>query len=427
MCEVSKKLSIGLLGCGTVGGGLVDLINRNRTVIAERTGVELNVSKILVRDLKKERRGVDRSLLTNKPDDVILNGCDVIVELIGGIEPARSFISQAIEQKKDVVTANKALLALYGADLFRAAAASGVRLGFEASVCGGIPIIRAIAAGLVGNRIEAICGIVNGTCNYILTRMTEEQLSFEEALKEAQAKGFAEADPSLDIDGVDAAQKLEILAELAFGAQVDPGQVIVEGIRHLDDEDIRSATELGYVLKHVAIARDQGDSLDLRVHPALLPTVHPLAHVRNENNAVLLKGDAVGEMIFSGKGAGSLPTASAVLSDLIDIARHRREPIHVPEAPKKPVAGDIESKYYLRFPILDVPGVIGLIATALGNRGISISNAAATLVKGKGGQGNVKILTHRTKESLLRKSIDEIARLPVLNGKPVVLRIFEEG
>ncbi len=423
---MSKKLKVGLLGCGTVGRGLVDLIRRNRRLIAERSGVEIEVSKILVRDLTKDR-GVDRALLTDRPEEVIRNGCDVVVELIGGLEPARSFLTQAIEQKKDVVTANKALLALSGAELFRAAAASGVRVGFEASVCGGIPIIRAIASGLVGNRIEAICGIVNGTCNYILTRMAEEGLSFDAALREAQAKGFAEADPTLDVDGLDAAQKLEILAELAFGAQVDPGQVLVEGIRQLDEEDIRSARELGYVLKHVAIARDLGESLDLRVHAALLPAVHPLAHVRNENNAVLLKGDAVGEMIFQGKGAGSLPTASAVLADLIEIARHRREPLQVPEAPVKPVAADIESKYYLRFPILDVPGVIGLIATALGNRGVSISNAAATLVKGKPGQGNVKILTHRTRESVLRKSIDEIARLPVLNGKPVVLRILEEG
>jgi homoserine dehydrogenase len=421
---VTKKLSIGLLGCGTVGRGLVELVTRNRKLIAERAGVEIGVSKILVRDLKKDR-GVDRSLLTDRPEDVIENGCDVVVELIGGLEPARSFLAQAIERKKDVVTANKALLALSGTELFRAASSSGVRLGFEASVCGGIPIIRAISSGLVGNRIEAICGIVNGTCNYILTRMAEEGLSFEAALREAQAKGFAEADPSLDIDGLDAAQKLEILAELAFGAQVDPGSVIVEGIRHLDDEDIRSAKELGYVLKHVAIARDAGESLDLRVHPALLPSVHPLAHVRNENNAVLLRGDAVGEMIFQGKGAGSLPTASAVLSDIIEIARHRREPLVIPESPRKPVAGDIESQYYLRFPILDVPGVIGLIATALGNRGVSISHAAATLVKGRPGHGNVRILAHRCRESVLRKSIEEIARLPVLNGKPVVLRILE--
>jgi len=422
---VDKTIKIGLLGCGTVGRGLVELIAKNRALVRERAGVDLKLTKVLVRDLKKERPGVDRALLTTDPDEVLKNGCDLVVELIGGIEPAKQFISAAIESRKSVVTANKALLALTGTDLFRAAAANGVRLGFEASVCGGIPIIRALQSGLVGNHIGELSGILNGTCNYILTQMTEQGWSFEQALKEAQAKGFAEADPSLDIDGHDAAQKVEILAELAFGVKVAPGAVLVEGIRQVSDEDIRSAKELGFVIKHVAIARDLGATLDVRVHPALLPTYHPLATVRHENNAVLVKGDAVGEMLFYGKGAGSLPTASAVLSDIIDIAVNDRH-IHFPDSPDKPVSADPRSKYYLRFPILDVPGVIGLIATALGNRGISISHASASLAKDKPGQGNVKILAHSCPESALRKSIEEIRRLPVLNGQPVVLRILDE-
>ncbi|MGH7341023.1 MAG: homoserine dehydrogenase, partial [Candidatus Rokuibacteriota bacterium] len=327
--------------------------------------------------------------------------------------------------------ANKALLAARGAEIFRRAADRRVRIGFEASVCGGIPIILAISAGLVGNRISTLVGIVNGTCNFILTKMTEEKCTFAAALAEAQKRGFAEADPSLDIDGDDAAQKLQILAEIAFGVELDQTSFPVEGIRQVEAEDIRTATELGFVLKHVVIGKDRGDTLDLRAHPALLPDVHPLAHVRNEFNSVLLRGDAVDEMIFTGKGAGSLPTASAVLSDIIDISQnghgHADAVWHVPEGRPKPIAGDVESKYYLRFPIRDIPGVIGLIATALGNRGISISHASATLVEGMPGHGNVKILTADCRESELRKALAEIARLPVLAGKPVMIRIFEEG
>jgi homoserine dehydrogenase len=367
-----KRVRIGLLGCGTVGGGLVELIRRNRAVVADRTGVELDVQRVLIRDPRKERP-VERSILTTDPSLILgAPDVDIVVELIGGIEPAISFIRQAIEAGKNVVTANKALLAQSGAELFRRAADRRVKIGFEASVCGGIPIIRAIGAGLVGNRISTLVGIVNGTCNYILTQMTEAKCTFAAALAEAQRRGFAEADPSLDLDGHDAAQKLQILAELAFGAELDHASFPVEGIRPIEEEDIRSAAELGYVLKHIVVGKDLGDSLDLRAHPALLPEVHPLAHVRNEFNSVLLRGDAVDEMIFTGKGAGSLPTASAVLSDIIDISKnghgHAESVWHVPDSPRRPIAGDLESKYYLRFPIRDVPGVIGLIATALGNR-----------------------------------------------------------
>ena len=425
-----REVNIGLLGCGTVGGGLVELIRKNHDLVVRRSGVSLKVRKVLVRDLKKNRP-CDRSLLTTDAAAIFDDKeIDVVVELIGGLEPARSYITRAIAAKKNVVTANKALLAASGGDLFRQASEGRVKIGFEASVCGGIPIIRAIASGLVGNHISALIGIVNGTCNFILTKMTEEKCSFEDALKEAQRLGFAEADPALDIDGHDAAQKLQLLAELAFGAKLDGVKFLVEGIRHIDGEDVAAAEQMGYVLKHLVVGRDLGESLDLRVHPALLPKIHPLASVRNEFNSVLLKGDAVDEMVFTGKGAGSLPTASSVLSDIIEISQNGHDPaepsFHLPPMVERPIHGEIDSKYYLRFPINDLPGVIGLIATALGNRGISISNAAATLVKGKPGCGNVKILTHATQESRLRKSIEEIGRLPILNGKPVVLRIFEQ-
>lgn len=420
-----KRVRIGLLGCGTVGGGLVELIRRNREVVARRSGVDLEVRRVLVRDPAKERP-CDRRLVTTEPEAVLGDReIDVVVEVMGGLEPAKSYLSRAIRSRKSVVTANKALLARSGGELFRAAAEERVRVGFEASVCGGIPLLRAIAGGLVGNRIASLVGIVNGTCNFILTRAAETGATFAAALEEAQRLGFAEADPSLDLDGHDAAQKLRILTELAFGAR--PAEFPVEGIRALDEEDVRAAGELGYALKHVAVATDLGESLDLRVQPALLPRVHPLAHVRNEFNGVLLRGDAVGEMVFTGKGAGALPTASAVLSDIVEIARgaEAEPPFPRPAVSDKPVAGDVEAPYYLRFPILDVPGVIGLIATALGNRGISISHAAATLDAARHGRGSVRILAHRCSESVLRRSIDEIARLPVLTGRPVVLRILQ--
>jgi len=418
-----KTRTIALLGCGTVGRGLVELIERNRSLIAERSGVDLRISKILVRDLAKERGGVDRSLLTVCPEEAVANGADVVVEVIGGLDPARRLVEDALDAGKHVVTANKALLADCGPELFRRAAERRVRIGFEASVGGGIPVVRALSSGLAGNRIERICGILNGTCNYILTRMAEEGLSFESALSEAQAKGFAEADPALDIDGTDAGHKLQILAGLAFGRSLGRGSVRVEGIRALDREDFEAAAYLGFVIRHLAVGRDLGGALDLRVHPALLPKDHPLAHIRHENNAILLKGDAVGEMVFHGRGAGGAPTASAVLSDIIDLARHGTGPaLRIPDSePAEPA--DPESERYFRFPVIDAPGVIGLIATALGNHRISISHASATLVSGKADQGSVRILAHACRASVARKAVDEIARLPVLTGRPVALSI----
>ena len=418
-----KTRKIALLGCGTVGRGLVELIGRNRSHIAERSGVDLEITKILVRDLAKERNGVDRSLLTDRPAEAVANGADVVVEVIGGLEPARRFVLEAIDAGKHVVTANKALLADCGPELFRRAAERRVRIGFEASVGGGIPIVRALSSGLAGNRIERICGILNGTCNYILTRRAEEGLTFDAALAEAQAKGFAEADPTLDIEGTDAAHKLQILAGLAFGRSLEPGSVRIEGIGALEGEDFAAAETFGYVLRHIAVGRDLGDTLDLRVHPALLPKDHPLAHVRHENNAVLLKGDAVGEMVFHGRGAGAAPTASAVLSDIIDLARNGTGPAPRLPAPRSALPADPESERYFRFPVVDAPGVIGLIATALGNHGISISHASAALVAGTSAQGSVKILAHSCRGSVARKALEEIARLPVLTGRPVSIPI----
>src|SRR4051812_10535040 len=283
----TRKLKVGLLGCGTVGSGLVELIAKNSSLIRQRAGVELGITKILVRDPLKERpAGIDRGLLTTDPGKVINNGCDLVVELVGGIEPARGFIQRSLAGNKHVVTANKALLSIDGYSLMKAAETQNVRLGFEASVCGGIPIIRALRNGLVGNRIQGLTGILNGTCNYILTRMTEDRMDFAGALAEAQTRGFAEADPTLDVDGHDAAQKLKILAELAFNARIQTSRVETEGISKLTIEDVEAARELGYVIKHVATAEVSDRSIGLRVGPVFLAATHQLASIREENNAV---------------------------------------------------------------------------------------------------------------------------------------------
>jgi homoserine dehydrogenase len=420
----TRKLEIGLLGCGTVGRGLVELVDRNDALIRQRSGVELRITKILVRDLDKERHGVDRRLLTTQPDKVLDNGCDLVVELVGGIEPARSFIARSLARGKHVVTANKALLALDGFSLMKTAEEQKVRLGFEASVCGGIPIIRALRDGLVGNHIQRLSGILNGTCNYILTRMTEDGVEFEEALGEAQAKGFAEADPTLDIDGHDAAQKLKILTELAFGAQVDADAVQVEGIRDIAADDVQAARELGFVIKHVATAELNENAVSLNCAPALLPASHQLAGIRDENNAVLVRGDAVGEMLFSGKGAGSLPSASAVLSDVVDIACHRGGFFMSPGGRVKATTRDCESRHYLRFTVED-PSAIGPITTILERNRVGVAGAAAVWARSDSAKHQVRVLTHASLRKLVEASLCDIAGSGLAKGKSVVLRVAD--
>jgi homoserine dehydrogenase len=418
----AKRLKIGLLGCGTVGRGLVELVSRNHSLVRQRAGVELSITKILVRDPGKDRPGVDPLLLTTQPEKVIHNGCDLVVELVGGIEPARTLIQQAFAGGKHVVTANKALLALDGYSLLQAAEMQNVRLGFEASVCGGIPIIRALRNGLVGNHIQRLSGILNGTCNYILTRMAEARIDFDVALQEAQAQGFAEADASLDIDGHDAAQKLKILAELAFNARVPADRVQVEGIRAVTPDDVQAARELGYVIKHVATAELLGDVIGLRVQAALLPPSHPLASVRNENNAVLIRGDAVGEMLFCGKGAGSLPSASAVLSDVVDIACHQGGFSSSPGGTVTTGTHDYDSRHYLRFAVAN-PSAIGPITTILERNGIGVARTAAVWAKGEGAQHQVRVLTYACPRSKLQSSLREIAGLSIDPSQSIALAV----
>ena len=418
----TRKLKIGLLGCGTVGRGLVELVNRSSALIKQRTGAELTITSILVRDLQKERPGVDRSLLTTRPEKVIENGCDMVVELIGGIEPARSFIQQSLASQKHVVTANKALLALDGFGLMRAAEIQNVRLGFEASVCGGIPIIRALRDGLVGNNIQSLTGILNGTCNYILTRMTEDGVDFDVALREAQARGFAEADPTLDVDGHDAAQKLKILAELAFHAEIPSDAVPVQGIRDITASDIAAAAEFGYVIKHLATVELVDGTVSLRAAPLLLSKAHPLAGVRDENNAVLLRGDAVGEMLFSGKGAGALPSASAVLSDVVDIACHKGGFAVSSEGRVSASARNHSSKHYLRFMVAD-PSAIGPITTVLERNGVSIARAAAVWAKGGSGHHQVRVLTQSSPRTAIDTAVRDVALLGMETRQNIVLSV----
>jgi len=421
----TRKLKIGLLGCGTVGGGLVELVHKNSSLIRQRAGVELSISKILVRDPLKERPdSVNRDLLTTHPEKVINNGCDLVVELVGGIEPARGFIQRSLARGKHVVTANKALLAIDGFSLMKAAEIQNVRLGFEASVCGGIPIIRALRNGLVGNQIHSLTGILNGTCNYILTRMTEDCMDFDAALSEAQAKGFAEADPTLDIDGHDAAQKLKILAELAFNTRVASNSIATDGIRNITAEDIDAARELGCVIKHVATAEVSGDGIALEVQPVLLPVTHQLAGIRDENNAVLVRGDAVGEMLFSGKGAGSLPSASAVLSDIVDIACHKGGFASNPGGVLNTTAPKGEGRHYLRFPVAD-PSAIGQITNVLERNGISVDRAAAIWAKSHASRSQVRVLTHARPRNAVGDALRDIAGLELIRGSILALRLLD--
>jgi len=313
-----SRIRIGLLGCGTVGRGVVQLLEREGDRIRDRHGVELAIERILVRDLGKSRPGVDRHLLTTRATDVLDANCDLIVEVVGGVHCAGAYVRRAIANGRHVVTANKALLAEHGRDLFAAAGRRGVSIGFEASVCGGIPVIRAIRDGLAADTIESVRGILNGTSNFILTRIESDGLSFEDALQLAQERGFAEADPSLDVDGEDAAQKLRILAGLAFDEPIVRGSIA--GIRGVTKDDVNRALDRGFVIRHVATAQRVPGGIELRVAPEELPENDPLSFVRDEYNAVVIRGRAVGDVTLIGRGAGAGPTAMAVVSDVIAVS-----------------------------------------------------------------------------------------------------------
>src|SRR5437667_5852689 len=414
---------IGLLGLGTVGAGVVKILAAQRPMLEERAGCRLTLAAIADTDLVRAREGLDLKALPMVGDaaKVLADpAIHVVIELMGGLEPARTFILRALTAGKHVVAANKALLAHHGAELYEEARRRGVTLAFEASVAGGIPLIRAVKEGLAANSILSLAGIVNGTCNYILSKMTDEGIDFSLVLKEAQAQGYAEADPTLDIEGMDSAHKLQILVSLAFRTFIDPKDIHTEGIARVTAADIAYARELGYRIKLLAIAKAADGGVEVRVHPTMIPAGSPLAAVSGVFNAVFVTGDAVGDLMFYGRGAGQLPTASAVWADTLDIARRIAHGIpalalELPSAgptalPLTPMER-IRCCYYLRVMAQDRPGVLSKVAGILGDNNISIANV---IQKGRGTREAVPVvmLTHEARERDMRQALTAIDRLP---------------
>jgi homoserine dehydrogenase len=424
----NEVVRVGLLGCGNVGSALVRLVDAHADVIESRAGVRLEVSRVAVRNLARERDvPLPARRFTDDADAVVADpDVDVVVEVIGGIEPARSLITEALKAGKPVVTANKELLANVGKELFETAEGSGVDLLFEASVAGGIPLMRPLRESLAGDRIRRIIGIVNGTTNYILTRMTEEGSSFHDALAEAQTLGYAERDPTADIEGYDAAAKAAIIASIAFGARVVAGDVYREGIAEVSEHDIASAHDLGYVVKLLAVAEELDGDVAVRVHPAMVPVHHPLASVRESFNALFIEADAVGELMLYGRGAGGGPTASAVLGDLIDAAKNLtsggRGATIGPLARRRvrPI-DELESQFYLLMEVADRPGVLAKIADQFGRHGVSIKSMQQ---RGIGDDARLIFVTHRAREADLRDTVHALRDVDVVHRVGSVLRVM---
>jgi homoserine dehydrogenase len=434
-----RAISVGLLGLGNVGSGVVKLLEDNAEAIRHRLGgASVELRKIAVREAEKPRLvDVDKKLITTQAKSVIDDPeIQIVVELIGGDDPAKQLVLQAIDRGKHVVTANKKLLALHGDELFAAADRKGVDLYYEASVGGGVPIIRALREGLASDRVDELVAIVNGTSNFLLTTMTEEGRPFEEVLKEAQEKGYAEADPSLDVDGWDAAHKLCVLVPLCFGTRIRVDQVLVEGLRGIEPIDFRYAERFGYVIKPLVIGKDHGDSVEARVHPTLIPERFMLSSVNGVYNAVYVSSYALGHSMYYGRGAGMMPTAVAVVSDVIEVARNLLASA-TGEAPLRARAekqvkdrrirapGELESRYYLRFGVLDKPGVLAQIAGMLGEHEISISEVVQEGARMEGKPVTVVITTHRAKEKNVQGALGIINRLPAVVENTRLIRIFE--
>jgi len=428
-----SAVQIGLLGCGTVGGGVLRLLADNARYLGERASAPLEVRRVLVRDLEKERvPECDRSLLTTNAADILDDPeIDLVVEVMGGEDPAGGYVERALEQGKGVVTANKMLLAMRGPELVDLAIARRVDLAFEGAVGGGIPIIRTLREAFAGDWVESLTAIINGTCNYVLTRMREAGISLAEAIREAQEKGYAEANPSLDVDGHDAAHKLVVLAMLAFGARVDHRAVSVEGIGAIDETDHRFADRFGYTIKHLAIGRDLGASIELRVHPALVPRSSVLANVNGVLNAIHLEGRALGPSLVYGRGAGDLPTAVSVVADILDVARSivagvaglQTRGITMAPRPILPMS-EVTSRYYLRFPVADRPGVMAGLAGPLGEASVSIEQMVQQGASGDGAPPvEVVMITHRAREGSVREALAQIEKQPFMIAPPRLLRI----
>ncbi|MBW1963276.1 MAG: homoserine dehydrogenase [Deltaproteobacteria bacterium] len=434
-----KKINIGLLGCGTIGTGVAKILINNADLIRSRVGADLNLKYVADIDLETDRgirfdNGVfisDAYKVVDDPD------IDIIIELIGGEGIARELILKAIDTGKQIVTANKALLAVHGNAIFKTATEKGVDLAFEAGVGGCLPIIKSLRESLVGNHIKCMAGILNGTCNYILSKSTDDGSTFETVLAEAQKNGYAEADPSLDIEGIDTAHKLAILTSLAYGMEINFKDIYIEGISNIDPMDIDFAGQFGYRIKLLAISKNMGDAIDARVHPTMIPFDNPLSSVNGTLNAVTISGDAIGDMMLYGYGAGMMPTASAVVSDTVDLARNLltgsrgRVPLlsyQMNNIRKIPVmrVDEIRTNYYFRFAAIDRPGVLSKVSGILGNYDISIKSVHQ---KGRKTKGSVPIvmLTHLAKEADVQKALSEIINLDVVDAKPVLIRIENEN
>jgi homoserine dehydrogenase len=430
-----KEIQVGLIGLGTVGCGLAKVLEDNGDMLKERLGVPLRLKKVVDIDLERPRSvTLPREVLSTQLGDILGDEeIKIVVELIGGIEPAKTFILEALQRGKHVVTANKALLALHGSELFASAREHQVNIAFEAAVGGGIPLIRALREGLVANRIGHIYGILNGTANYILTRMAREGSSFAEALSEAQAQGIAEADPTLDVEGVDAAHKIAVLSSLAYCCDINFDQIHTEGISQIDPSDIQFAEDFGYKIKLLAISRSDGERIDVRVHPTMIPQEHMLAKVEGAYNAVHISGDAVGEVMLYGLGAGMMPTGSAVASDLVDLGRDllagsvvRMSPLAcegeaVVHRDIKPM-DELVINYYFRFSAVDRPGVLSKISGILGSHNISI---ASVIQKGRQEKGSVPLvmMTHEAREFDVQLALAEIDKLQVVTAPTRLIRV----
>jgi homoserine dehydrogenase len=425
-----SPVKVGLLGCGNVGAALVELIDEQGDAIAARTGLRLEVTRVAVRSIAKERPvELEPGILTTDALAIVSDpGIDVVVEVIGGIEPARTLIRAALDAGKPVVTGNKELLANVGAELHDAAAAAHVDLLFEAAVAGGIPLIRPLRESLAGERVRRIIGIVNGTTNFILTRMTERGASFQDALAEAQTLGFAERDPTADVEGFDASAKAAIIASVAFGVRVVAGDVYREGISSITAADIAFAGRLGYAVKLLAIVEALDDEVAVRVHPAMVPIDHPLAGVRESFNAVFIEGDAVGELMFYGRGAGGRPSASAVLGDLIDAAANlgrgtRPGPVEVAKARIRPI-DELSSQYYLNLEVADRPGVLAAVAGVFGDHDVSIKTAEQ---QGLGDEARLIFITHTARERDMQATLHGLHALDVVDRVGTLLRVIGTG
>jgi len=431
-----KSLSIGLIGVGTVGRGVVNVLERNKNEISRRTGCNINLVSASARDVNKAQAFLGESVkVYSNPLDVVKDPkVEIVIELIGGTTDAKSILVESMRVGKPVITANKALLAEHGNELIELASQHNGILGYEAAVAGGIPIVKALREGLTANSIQWVAGIVNGTTNFILTQMRDRQAGFAEALEEAQKLGFAEADPTFDIEGIDAAQKLSIIAALAFGISVEPNRVFTEGITKLEPIDVNAAEDFGYRIKLLGIARRASSGIELRVHPTLVPEKSSIAAVRGAMNAVLVQGDAVGPTLYYGAGAGAEPTASAVIADLVDISRlinsspDQRVPYFAFEKGQmsdEPILdiGDVVTSCYLRIRASDRPGVLADISRILADNNVSIEAMRQREPMGKDELVNIIILTHVTQERNIRAALERIEKLESVTGKVVMLRM----